>query len=109
MGWGCVSSRLDLYATGHKPDPMFASSSHSEQQVDILREDFGNLAGGTCEESLNGGNHIRLWRQNGTTADSGAWFLAASKEENATLHHMIIPDGCALLLPHYCPKRSALG
>ncbi|POY75220.1 hypothetical protein BMF94_1852 [Rhodotorula taiwanensis] len=64
-----------------------------QQQVDILREDFGNLAGGTCEESLNGGNHIRLWRQNGTTADSGAWFLAASKEENATLHHMIIPDG----------------
>ncbi|PWN53948.1 hypothetical protein IE53DRAFT_383525 [Violaceomyces palustris] len=44
---------------------------------------------GTCIESLIGGNHIRAWQQQGT----GAWFLAASKEENLQEHHMIIPDG----------------
>lgn len=44
---------------------------------------------GTCLESLVGGNHIRAWQQQGT----GAWFLAVSKEKDATKHHMIIPDG----------------
>lgn len=44
---------------------------------------------GTCIESLRGGNHIRVWQQMGT----GAWFFAASKEEDVSKHHMIIPDG----------------
>lgn len=44
---------------------------------------------GTCIESLIGGNHIRAWQQQGT----GAWFLAASSEMDATKNHMIIPDG----------------
>ena len=30
---------------------------------------------GTCWESLAGGHHFRAWRQNGTHADSGAWFI----------------------------------
>ena len=30
---------------------------------------------GTCWESLAGGNHFRAWKQNGTLANSGAWFL----------------------------------
>ncbi|UTT95312.1 hypothetical protein NDA17_003855 [Ustilago hordei] len=49
--------------------------------------------GGTCLESLKGGNHFRYWIQNGTAADSGAIFIAASVELNATLKHMIAPDG----------------
>lgn len=36
---------------------------------------------GACWESLNGGNHFRVWKQNGTHADTGAWFLAVSKEK----------------------------
>lgn len=44
---------------------------------------------GTCVESLKGGNHIRAWQQQGT----GAWWLALSKEQNVTTHHMIAPDG----------------
>lgn len=31
---------------------------------------------GTCWESVAGGNHFRAWKQNGTLANSGAWFLA---------------------------------
>ena len=64
----------------------------------------------------SGGNHFRAWKQNGTLADSGAWFLAlvwlssyplfflltsyfflslhsASKEENSGKNHMIVVDG----------------
>ncbi|KAF8827878.1 hypothetical protein F5879DRAFT_1030057 [Lentinula edodes] len=48
---------------------------------------------GTCWESLAGGNHFRSWKQNGTKANSGAWFLGVSKEEHSGKHHMIIPDG----------------
>ncbi|PWN42578.1 hypothetical protein IE81DRAFT_323341 [Ceraceosorus guamensis] len=44
---------------------------------------------GTCVESLIGGNHIRVWQQQGT----GAWFFAASEEENVSKHHKIIPNG----------------
>ena len=35
---------------------------------------------GSCLESVIGGNHFRAWKQNGTGAANGAWFLAASKE-----------------------------
>ncbi|WFD00971.1 hypothetical protein MYAM1_003730 [Malassezia yamatoensis] len=38
---------------------------------------------GSCWESLAGGNHFRVWKQNGSLADTGAWFLAVSKEEDA--------------------------
>lgn len=41
-----------------------------------LREDFGDPILGTCEESLIGGNHLRVFRQNGSEANSGALFLA---------------------------------
>lgn len=44
---------------------------------------------GTCIESLRGGNHIRAWQQMG----SGAWFLAASKEEDVLEQHTIVPNG----------------
>ncbi|PWN43930.1 hypothetical protein IE81DRAFT_52854 [Ceraceosorus guamensis] len=48
---------------------------------------------GACWESLYGGNHFRAWKQNGTLADSGAWFLAVSKEKNLKFHHTIDKDG----------------
>ncbi|KAF8073977.1 hypothetical protein FPV67DRAFT_1480054 [Lyophyllum atratum] len=48
---------------------------------------------GTCWESLAGGNHFRAWKQNGTQANSGAWFLGVSKEENSRKHHKIVPNG----------------
>lgn len=48
---------------------------------------------GTCWESLAGGNHFRAWKQNGTHANSGAWFLGVSMEEDSTKNHQIVPDG----------------
>ncbi|EJF65578.1 hypothetical protein BD309DRAFT_869059 [Dichomitus squalens] len=58
-----------------------------------LRQDFGDPALGTCLESLIGGNHFRVFFQNGPTADSGAVFLAVSKEEDLEENHTIVPDG----------------
>lgn len=51
------------------------------------------LWGTTCWESLAGGNHFRAWRQNGTLASTGAWFLAVSQEMSGRAHHMIVEDG----------------
>jgi hypothetical protein len=48
---------------------------------------------GTCWESIAGGHHFRAWRQNGTHADSGAWFIGASKEETSQKRHKIVKDG----------------
>lgn len=48
---------------------------------------------GACWESLYGGNHFRAWKQNGTLANTGAWFLAVSKEKNLKYHHTIDKDG----------------
>jgi len=48
---------------------------------------------GACWESLAGGNHFRVWRQNGSLANTGAWFLAVSKEEDVTKSHTISTNG----------------
>ncbi|TDL22580.1 hypothetical protein BD410DRAFT_722852 [Rickenella mellea] len=62
-------------------------------QTTELRADFGNAVLGTCLESLAGGNHLRMYRQNGPTANTGALFLAVSHEENLADNHTISPDG----------------
>ncbi|KAF9560886.1 hypothetical protein CPC08DRAFT_689520 [Agrocybe pediades] len=48
---------------------------------------------GTCWESLAGGHHFRAWKQNGTMANSGAWFIGASKEYDSSKRHTIVPNG----------------
>lgn len=48
---------------------------------------------GTCWESVRGGQHFRAWKQNGTAANSGAWFIAASKEQDSSKRHKITEDG----------------
>jgi len=58
-----------------------------------LRNDFGNPDIGACWESLVGGNHLRLWRQNGPNAHTNALFLAVSKEENVSHGHTISKNG----------------
>ncbi|GAA5819970.1 hypothetical protein JCM11251_005431 [Rhodosporidiobolus azoricus] len=62
-------------------------------QTILLRYTYGDPYLGTCWETINGGGHYRVWRQNGTQANSGAWFLAASEEMNLTMNHMIVDNG----------------
>ena len=42
--------------------------------------------GTTCWESFAGGNHFRAWRQNGTLANTGAWFLAYVGARRCAVH-----------------------
>ncbi|KAI0636648.1 hypothetical protein C8Q77DRAFT_1154567 [Trametes polyzona] len=80
----------------HLGDPQTANlgdGNGSVNQTVEFREDFGSDFLGTCLESLIGGNHFRVFRQNGPQANSGALFLAVSKEQPANKNHDIIPDG----------------
>ncbi|KAF8573540.1 hypothetical protein K439DRAFT_1642923 [Ramaria rubella] len=65
----------------------------AQNEIKVIRQDFGNAELGTCLESAVGGDHFRYWRQNGPSANSGALFLAVSHEENASTNHDIEPDG----------------
>jgi len=58
-------------------------------ETEVLRESFGIPGIGTCLESLEGGNHFRVFPQAGT----GALFLAVSKEQDVSESHNIVPDG----------------
>ncbi|KAI0289482.1 hypothetical protein BC826DRAFT_957107 [Russula brevipes] len=62
-------------------------------QIMELREDSGNSAIGACSETVKGGNHLRMWRQNGPTANTSALFLAVSEEEGLLDRHTISKDG----------------
>ncbi|KAI0672887.1 hypothetical protein C8Q78DRAFT_686038 [Trametes maxima] len=80
----------------HLGNPQTANLGDGNGSVDQtleFREDFGNDLLGTCLESLVGGNHFRVFRQNGPQANSGALFLAVSKEQPVSKNHDIIPDG----------------
>ncbi|KAF9529308.1 hypothetical protein CPB83DRAFT_853053 [Crepidotus variabilis] len=80
----------------HKGGPQAANLGDGHDLVNqtmLLREDYGDPIFGTCMESLIGGNHFRVWRQNGDAANSGALFLAVSHEEDLAHEHTISPDG----------------
>ncbi|KAI1785747.1 hypothetical protein LXA43DRAFT_899119 [Ganoderma leucocontextum] len=80
----------------HLGDPFSANLGDGNGAVNQsieLRQDYGSAALGTCLETLIGGNHFRVYFQNGSLADSGAVFLAVSKEEDLEEGHTIIPDG----------------
>ncbi|KAF8573539.1 hypothetical protein K439DRAFT_1665774 [Ramaria rubella] len=76
------------------PQPANLGDGNGPQnEIKVIRQDYGLPSVGTGVESLIGGNHFRYWRQNGPLANSGALFLAVSHEENVTTHHNIEPDG----------------
>lgn len=61
----------------------------TKEEMRVLRYDYGDPILGTGEETLVGGNHLRLWHQ----ATSGAYFLAVSAEKDLSQKHDIIPNG----------------
>ncbi|KAF8160998.1 hypothetical protein B0H34DRAFT_795841 [Crassisporium funariophilum] len=80
----------------HLGDPQSANLGDGHgfvNQTVELRQDYGDASIGTCLESLIGGNHFRVYRQNGPSANSGALFLAVSQEEDASKSHTISPNG----------------
>lgn len=68
-------------------------------QTDLLRWNYGDPSLGTCTETIKGGSHFRYWTQNGTAANSGAYFMAISYEKNLTFQHDVrTPPGAVTYL-----------
>ncbi|SJL07815.1 uncharacterized protein ARMOST_11167 [Armillaria ostoyae] len=78
------------YGHIHEADLGDGDGRKSEQ---FLARQYYFPVWGTCWESLAGGHHFRAWKQNGTDANTGAWFLGASKEEDSSKNHKIVPNG----------------
>ncbi|KAH8116810.1 hypothetical protein DFH11DRAFT_1133561 [Phellopilus nigrolimitatus] len=83
---------LDIHL-GNPQSANLGDGNGAVNQTMELRADYDNSNVGSCLESLTGGNHLRMFRQNGTSANSGALFLAVSQEEDVSEHHTISPDG----------------
>lgn len=73
-GYCEFSSRL-RDDTQSASDPRLSVAA-AVNQTAILRYDYGNPTIGACQETIDGGNHFRYWVQNGSDANSGAYFLA---------------------------------
>jgi len=89
---GFSTECLGIHLGGPQSANLGDGNGYVNQTVE-LREDYGDPELGTCLESLIGGNHLRVFRQNGSEADSGALFLAVSKEENVADGHNIVANG----------------
>lgn len=60
------------YGKIHKAD--LGDGLGRKEEHFLARQDYLPVIG-TCWESVRGGQHFRAWKQNGTLAESGAWFL----------------------------------
>jgi len=89
---GFSTECLGIHLGGPQSANLGDGNGYVNQTVE-LRQDYGDPDLGTCLESLIGGNHLRVFRQNGSLADSGALFLAVSKEENVADGHNIVSNG----------------
>ncbi|KAK7462293.1 hypothetical protein VKT23_007893 [Stygiomarasmius scandens] len=65
----------------------------AKNETAVIRYDYHDPQLGTCQETINGGNHFRYWVQDGDDANSGAVFMAVSYEMPVALQHDIVPNG----------------
>ncbi|TBU31788.1 hypothetical protein BD311DRAFT_804267 [Dichomitus squalens] len=80
----------------HEGDAQTANLGDGNGQLNEtseLRWDYGDPQLGTCQETIDGGNHFRYWIQDGPSANSGAFFLATSYELPIQTGHDILFDG----------------
>lgn len=91
---------------GNKHDADLGDGDEKKAQQFLARQHYFPVMG-TCWESFAGGHHFRAWKQNGTLADSGAWFIGASKEEPTAKKHMIVPNGYNIGRDRFVEKATA--
>ncbi|TFK17144.1 hypothetical protein FA15DRAFT_676274 [Coprinopsis marcescibilis] len=80
----------------HRGDPQPANLGDGNGwrgEREVLRQHFAIPLLGTCLQSLTGGNHFRVYQQDGPEANSGALFLAVSEEKDLANNHQIVPNG----------------
>ncbi|KAF9642558.1 hypothetical protein BDM02DRAFT_3105500 [Thelephora ganbajun] len=64
-----------------------------KNETAVIRYDYGDPALGTCQETIQGGNHFRYWVQNGRLRNSSAVFMAFSYEHSLQRNHLIVLNG----------------
>ncbi|KAJ7105048.1 hypothetical protein C8R43DRAFT_226270 [Mycena crocata] len=64
-----------------------------KNETAVLRYDYKDPSLGTCQETIQGGNHFRYWVQNGKDQNTSAVFMATSYEKPIALGHDIVVDG----------------
>ncbi|KAK7037259.1 hypothetical protein VNI00_011250 [Paramarasmius palmivorus] len=64
-----------------------------KNQTAVMRYNYQDPQLGTCKESIQGGNHFRYWVQDGSQANTGAIFMAASYEKPIAENHDIVSNG----------------
>lgn len=84
MGEECLGQHL-----GASQQANLGDASGAVDEVQELRWNYGNPYLGTCQETFNGGLHLRYWIQNTT----GAYFIAISVEKSLSDGHDIVLDG----------------
>ncbi|KAJ7733106.1 hypothetical protein B0H14DRAFT_2996824 [Mycena olivaceomarginata] len=89
--WATIPNEIQCQVGGPQTANLGDGNGYVNQTVE-LRQDYGDVLLGTCLESLIGGNHLRVYRQNGPTANTGALFLAGATQ-NVVEGHTISPDG----------------
>jgi len=77
---------------GHLHEADLGDGDNRKTELYLARQHYFPIWG-TCWESLAGGHHFRAWKQNGTLANSRAWFIGASKELDSSQRHRIVPNG----------------
>jgi len=92
---------------GNKHDADLGDGDDRKAQQFLARQYYFLPVMGTCWESFAGGHHFRAWKQNGTLANSGAWFIGASKEEPTAKKHMIVPNGYNIGRDWFVEKATA--
>jgi hypothetical protein len=76
-----VRRRITFYSTRSVSNSSPPSiPSFAENETAVIRYDYGDPSLGTCQETIQGGNHFRYWVQNGPQRNSSAVFMAVSYE-----------------------------
>jgi hypothetical protein len=69
--------------------PHVIFSPYEVNETAVIRLDYGNPTLGTCEETVEGGNHFRYWTQTGSEADR-CGLLALTDDIAFSLLSMIV-------------------
>ena len=76
--WGMATVPV---STASSTNPLrLTSPSVLGNETAVIRYNYGDPSLGTCQETIQGGNHFRYWVQNGPQRNSSAVFMAFSYE-----------------------------
>ena len=94
---------------GHLHDADLGDGLGRKSEHMLVRQHYFPVIG-TCWESVRGGHHFRAWRQNGTLANSGAWFIGYAVTFYCSCAGLMSPSRSAskekVCIPGRCHEHS---